>query len=150
MLVLDKRRIAAIVATLLVITLATTGAALVWARADNKKRDVAVPPDTASPATVVATYLHALDARDCRTVEALWNGTTTFCSDVESVRDIHVQDPNPQPADDALETYVPAEFTISWRWLHVNPSLNGDIAWGYYLSRETPQSAWRLDRGAAG
>jgi len=69
---------------------------------------------------------------------------------VKTVRDIVVHDPIPQPAADALETYVTTEFTITWRWLHVDPSLNGDISWGYYLSRDTPQSPWRIGRGGAG
>ena len=38
-----------------------------------------------------------------------------------------------------------AEFTISYRWLHVNPSLNGEIDWGYYLSRDT-RIRLRIDR----
>ncbi len=88
---------------------------------------VGVSPDSASSATVVQTYLQALDARDCGTVHTLWEGAATECKDVKSVRDIVVQDPVREPAEEALETYVEAEFTITWRWLHVNPSLNGDI-----------------------
>ena len=137
-------------ATLLVAVLVTAGSGLAWSHAGDKKRDVEVPADAASPATVVRTYLRALDARDCRTVDTLWEGTATICKDVKSVRDIVVHDAVPEPAKDALETYVQAEFTISYRWLHVNPSLNGEIDWGYYLSRDTPHSPWRIDTGGAG
>jgi hypothetical protein len=151
-LALNNRRVVVVAAAaLLVAVVAMAGSGLAWAHADNKKRDVAVPPDSASPASVVRSYLRALDARDCRTVVTLWDGATSSdCTDVKSVRDIEVHDPVSEPAANALETYVTAHFAINWRWLHVNPSLNGVIDWGYYLSRDTPQSPWRIDRGAAG
>ena len=68
----------------------------------------------------------------CQTVETLWEPALphNHCAGVKTVRDIVVHDPIPQPAADALETYVTTEFTITWRWLHVDPSLNGDISWG--------------------
>jgi hypothetical protein len=76
--------------------------------------------------------------------------TSADCADVRSVHDIEVEESSPSPGDDALETYVSAQFTITWRWLHTNPSLNGQISWGYYLSRDTPWSPWRIERGGAG
>jgi hypothetical protein len=139
----------AALAALLVAGLA--GTALAWRHAGDKKRDVELPRNHASPAAVVRSYLRALDARDCETVAVVWSRYLSVdCTGVKSVHDIEIEEPSPRPGDDTLETYVQAKFTITWRWLHTNPSLNGRISWGYYLSRDTPRAPWRIDRGGAG
>ena len=148
---LQRRRTAILVGVGVV--LAVAAAAFTWPWGYGA---VAMPPDAAAPPEVVATYLAALDAHDCDTAVAL--ATESFastarewCDDVASLGDREVGEAvNEDPAWGGLPAgtevvSVPVTFDLDWRWLRSDGSMpEGATAWGYRLSRTSPEAPWRI------
>lgn len=129
---------------------------VVWAL--MRPGDVAMPAEDASPTEVVATYIEAVNARDCATADALWltdaMSTGSWCSEA-TLRDAEVsQDPDSiDPAWVGLPTgtqvvSVQVTFGLNWKILRNDGSLSeGPTQWGYTL-RQDSFGQWRLmDQG---
>ena len=126
----------------------------------RQNRDIAIPPDDASPEEVVRTYLGAVDAHDCDTAADLWksqSAASTWCDDVASLAKVKVGEAFPD--DPASRTSGPDQEVVKvtvWFDLHRRP-LDLDVStddgyrvWGYRLERDDPSDPWRIvDQGVS-
>jgi hypothetical protein len=108
-------------------------------------RDVAVPPDDASPDQVVRAYVDALDAHDCETAAMLRVGHDVgdFCRNLRSVS-LDGTSPGRIPRAEDLVTEVEIDADFEWRVFKVDPSLRGQTIWGFSLERAAPDAPWRI------
>jgi len=109
-----------------------------------KKRDVPIPPASATPQQVVQAYVDALDAHDCATAEALAPGEGgRWCHATRSGRVTDLS----APFKDGRRIDIGVTLSVSWRLFHNDHSIYGStFAWGYILSRTT--AGWRIvDQG---
>jgi len=117
---------------------------------------VPLPAPSASPETVVRTYLAALNAHDCTTATELWAGDQrdiagSWCTGVAELTGISLGAPSTEPPGnssnhpDQSVTEVPVTFDLRWRRWHGDPSLpEGRTTWGYLLAQDAQTSAWRI------
>lgn len=119
-------------------------------------RDVAVPPDEATPREVVEAYTDALDAHDCGTAaDLMTDDAGSWCEDVAGLGDVWVGRPvRERPiysgrSSDVEVVRVPVRFDLDWRPLHDDGSMaEGETEWGYLLVRGSPAEPWRIfDQG---
>jgi hypothetical protein len=108
-----------------------------------------VPPDSAPPEVVLATYLRALVVGDCAAGKAL--GTATFrlgngelCG-ATSVSSFTIQGPAPDPNATEL-VFATMLVTTGTADGSIQP---GSMTWFYDLRRE-PDGSWRLVGGGSG
>jgi hypothetical protein len=118
----------------------------------RQKRDVPVPPSSAAPETVVKAYLDSVDAHDCKTTEAVFPGTeeSGWCKNAKSLNHVRLYTPPSGYKQDATHAYVGADFHVTWRWLHTDPTMNGKVFWGYFLRRSAADQPWRIVGGGIG
>ncbi|WP_262848769.1 DUF4829 domain-containing protein [Mumia quercus] len=157
------RRTARVLSTVVAAVLAL---ALAFAAADaytgRQTREVAIPPDDATPEQVVAAYVDALDAHDCDTASALRTrdsseSALSWCESVASLEEIEVGVHFPEsrgyteaePREELVGVGV--TFNLQWRpfrddgWIE-----EGRTTWGYTLAREAETHPWRIvDEGTA-
>jgi hypothetical protein len=119
------------------------------ARVDHPLRAssvVVLPPDSASPATVLDAYLTALTGNDCQTARAL--GTSSF-GNGELCGAVHVStysvDPTPAMPTDG-EVIFATTLTTSGDGASIAA---GDVTWFYDLVRQS-NGAWRIIGGGSG
>ena len=126
----------------------------------EQTRDVAVPPDGASPEEVVRAYLDALDAHDCDTAERLMtpnSSAESWCEDLAGLADVQLRDVIPEKPrwsghrDDQQVMQVVVRFDLDWPWLHGDGSMpEGLTTWGYLLVRDSEAESWTIfDQGVA-
>lgn len=104
-------------------------------------REVAVPPDDASPEEVVMTYLEAMDAHDCATVAELVAPSSRWLGD------------GCKNADGHDEVRVASVFREKPHWsghdrgqqvMNVSVRFEETKVWGYLLVRDAPDHPWRI------
>ena len=118
---------------------------------------LAMPPPTAAPATIVATYLRALGAHDTTVAEALleprWRTSVQHevdspLTDTRSITNIKLGAPQRAgesangPYEGWQTVYVPATFEL--RQYHADSMPDGPTDWGYVVGRRTPHEPWRI------
>ena len=130
------------------VVLVGTVSAGVWLTG-RQTAHVALPPDTASPRTVVAAYLRALDAHDCRTAVQLRSPRgdsrqlgRLWCRDVQHLRHVRIE----QRAEiQGRMSGVAVSFDLAWRPFHDDGSMDeGPTQWGYELLRASRSAPWRI------
>lgn len=132
-------------------------AVLVWAACDQGvvvigRRHVAMPPDTASPAEVVAAYLAALDAHDCATARRLSRDGSAdlWCRDVLHLTHVRIsspfaEDPSWSGRQGGQVVDVPAAFDLDWRLFHDDGTVpEGPMTWSYLVERDSDAGPWRI------
>lgn len=109
----------------------------------RQTRDVAMPAADATPERVVTAYLHALDAHDCDTAEALLaDEDLSWCDDIGSLTRMTVHDHRMERSGIAN---VSVRFDLDWRRFHSDSSMDeGMTTWGYQLARSSPGDPWRI------
>lgn len=123
---------------------------LAWFGAPFPTRDVALPPDDATPEEVVAVYLDALDAHDCDTANALWaqpDGARAWCPALKGIEDVDIDAAESERQGKRTRMHVFVEWDLTWRPF---ASVSGDAEdfWGFYLARESDADPWRIvDQG---
>lgn len=149
-----SRVIAGAIAVLLV-----TGVALAYVLLPPRQTDeIAMPPDDASPETVVTAYLAALNAHDCSTAATVMldeYAAESWCHQVASLQHVVVGESSVEEpewsgrASDEEVVNVPVTFDLDWRLLGGDGSMEeGPATWGYLLSRTSADEPWRIvDQG---
>lgn len=150
------RRPALVLATALAVLLALVLAAVAFdAFTGRQIRDVADPPDDATPEQVVAAYLEALDADDCETAAALRTPESTdvalaWCKDVGSLRNVEIQEHDVEepswsghsPGTQVVNVGV--DVDVDWRPFRSDNMSEEAMSWGYLLVRDTDVQPWRI------
>ena len=110
-----------------------------------KRRDVAMPPVSAIPQQVVATYVEALDAHDCDAAEELWLSDKAdpemWCSEVSRARIVGASD-----ASHESERRIDVSLTLNVRWrpFQKDGTISGDpFSWTYILTQDR-RGAWKI------
>lgn len=140
-----------------ILVLVVAGIVAVRAQCWHKDGDVPIPPVTAGPVDVVTAYVTALDKHDITTAKALstpekvefTEGADGWYSTTRSIRDLEVREPIPQGPDSG-ETragsreavYVPVSFDLDQCGGGDGTLPEGDMGWGYLLSRASPTDRW--------
>lgn len=108
--------------------------------ASEPKKRISLPPNSATPQVVADTFIKAVLAGDCETVDALFpkRGTDgyTQCSDKEKYKQYtigHVSAGVPKsyaknPKNELRKVYI---------------TRNGQI-WGFFLERSSKNDPWRI------
>ena len=110
-----------------------------------ERRDVAMPPGSASPQQVVATYVEALDAHDCDTAEELWLNDKAdpemWCSQISRARIVGAADASRESAG---RIDVSLTLNVRWRPFQNDGTIAGDpFSWTYILTQDR-RGAWRI------
>lgn len=115
---------------------------------------VAMPPDRATPAVVVATLVAALDAHDVQTVDALYAPSHmggTWTNDLHSIRLIKVWRTTRLTAADGSPYWkaggVSIDVVIDPQWRVLDGSgdnADGPQPYTYILTKSGPHGAWRI------
>lgn len=108
---------------------------------------LSVPPDSATPETVLRAYLDAVVAGDCTKAHAFAASTFVFGNGELCGRlQMHSYAINPQPAGNPANDLV---FATTIRVTGGDQSMpDGDHTWFYTLKRQ-PNGAWRLTGGGS-
>ncbi|WP_091523754.1 hypothetical protein [Microlunatus soli] len=145
-----------IVLTIILITITTAGAWSLGYRLNLQTASVPIPASTASPETVVRTYVRAFNHRDFNTLAALYpheqrlykaerHRVIGTMSDVKIIRSRYDTSYGRQSPYWAID--VELNYTgLRGADIAYQPGPN---AWTYYLERSGPRHAWRIaDHGA--
>lgn len=138
-------------------------AVFVVVRDDGPRRIVALPAADASPAEVVRGYVDALDAHDFDTAGRLLTPgqrrqvAQTWFEDVDTITHLEVGEASPEDPEWSGQSpeqqvmRVPVRFTVGWRWLHNDGSVDeGPTTWGYLPVRDDPSDPWRISGEGTG
>jgi hypothetical protein len=115
---------------------------------------VAMPPDTASPAEVVATLVTALNAHDAATVNALYAPSHmggNWTNALHSIRLVKVRKATRLTAADGSPYWkaggVSVDVVINPKWRVLDGSgdgADGPQPYTYILTKSGPHGAWRV------
>lgn len=148
-----------IVLSVVVVVVALIGFVAYLLLPPRQSAGVAAPSLDASPEQVTSTYLDALNAHDCDTVEALatadHDSARSWCRNVSGLTRIrigeHVVEPPEHSGHSASQEVVavPVTFDLNWRPFRSDGSMpEGPTTWGYLLVRDSEHPSWRIfDQG---
>lgn len=144
-----RRRTTALIIVL--VTIATVGAWCFGYRLNQQTATVPIPAATASPETVIHTYVRAYNHRDFDTLAALYPGERSLYKAerhriLGKMSDVKIVGSHRDTSYGKHSRYWAIDVELNYTGLRGSDIAYqpGPNSWTYYLDRSGPNSAWRI------